>query len=151
MREDTWILDLATSKWTCWYGADPSCLHPAPNNKYRGPGKIAFPSQVQVGMYSFLFGGAQITIRSCADLGRGTTGSIRVGTNVQGMWAMDISNNAFVRVQLDGASQPQATFLSSMVAVSEFPGYKQPLVLGGGADMSCASASPPCKVSLSPA
>ena len=149
MQEDTWILDLTTSMWTCWYGSDPSCQHQAPIAKYRGPGKIAFPSQVQVGMYSFLFGGAKITIQSCKELGRGTTGNVGVASNALGMWAMDVSNKAFVRVQLASQGQPQTTFLSSMVAVSEFPGYKQPLVLAGGADMSCARSTPPCKVSIS--
>ena len=51
-------------------------------------------------------------------------------------------------MSIDTKAQPRATFLSSMVTVSEFPGYKQPLVLAGGADMSCASDTPPCEASF---
>ena len=40
MLEDTWILDLPTSTWTCFYGSGPTCTHAAPNQLYAGPGKI---------------------------------------------------------------------------------------------------------------
>ena len=66
MQEDTWILDLGTSMWMCWHGSDPTCKHQAPHDRYRGPGKIAFPAQVQVGIYAFLFGGAQVPRASLA-------------------------------------------------------------------------------------
>ena len=145
MQEDTWILDLGTRMWTCWYGSHSTCIHQAPNTLYRGPGKIAFPSQVQAGMYSFLFGGARMDPRSCLELGRGKTGTMAVGSNAFDMWAMDTSTFAFLKVTLDAAiPQPKATVLSSMVAASEFSGFKQPLVLAGGADLSCASAIPSC-------
>jgi len=52
----------------------------------------------------------------------------------------------FLKVSIDSKEQPRSTFLSAMVSVSECPGYRQPLVLAGGADMSCAGATPPCKV-----
>jgi hypothetical protein len=82
-----------TAWWSSRYGSDPGCRHLAPNARFRGPGKIAFPSQVQIGMFSFLFGGAQMALRSCAEMGRGSTGNIGVGSNALGMWAMDISGS----------------------------------------------------------
>ena len=155
MQEDTWILDLTTSTWTCWYGSDPSCHNVAPNVRFSGPGKIAFPAQVQVGLYMALFGGAKIRTRSCLDLGWGTAGNVAIGENVVDMWAMDTSTYSFMKVELgeDSAEgKPTSTFLSAMVAAGEFDGqhglYKQPLVLIGGADLSCASANPPCQVPL---
>jgi len=149
MQEDTWILDLGTRMWKCWYGSAPTCTYPAPNPRYSGPGKIAFPSQVQAGLYSFLFGGARVDIRSCAEIGRSSTGNIDVASNVNEMWAMDTSTLVFLKVKLDTTNpQPKATFLSSMVAASEFSGFKQPLVLAGGADLSCTTASPPCTLPM---
>ena len=155
MQDDTWILDLSTSMWNCWYGSDPSCHNPAPNAKYSGPGKIAFPTQVQVGLYMTLFGGARIRTQSCLELGWGTTGNVAIGENVLDMWSMDTSTYAFMKVDVGQDSpegKPKSTFLAAMVAADEFDGqkgaYKQPLVLIGGADLSCASANPPCRVPL---
>ena len=143
-QTDTWILDLSTSMWTCWYGTDPTCKHQVPNLKYSGPGKIAFLSQVQLGMYVYLFGGARVQIMPCSALGRGSTGNIAVGTNALDMWVMDMSKLSFQKVSLDVGASPKSTLLSAMVVAAEFPGYKTPLVLAGGADVSCASSSPPC-------
>jgi len=149
MQEDTWILDLGTRMWKCWYGSAPTCTYPAPNPRYSGPGKIAFPSQVQAGLYSFLFGGARVDVRSCKEMNMGTTGKVAVGSNVNEMWAMDTSTLGFLKVLLDTTKpQPKATFLSSMVVASEFSGFKQPLVLAGGADLSCTTASPPCTLPM---
>lgn len=141
---DTWILDLSTSMWSCWYGSDPACEHMAPDPRYSGPGKIAFPAQVQVGMYAFLFGGARAQIKSCAELGRGSSGNIAVGTNALEMWVMDMSKLSFQKVSLGEGASPKSTFLSAMVVAAEFPGYKRPLVLAGGADLACASAPTSC-------
>ena len=152
MLEDTWILDLPTSTWTCFYGSGPTCTHAAPNQLYAGPGKIAFPAQVQLGLYSFLFGGAEFKVQSCADLGRGTAGNLQIPSNVLGMWAMDTGTLEFVPVVLDTAAVPSASALSSMVSASEFGSVEQnnyfskPLVLAGGADMECVSKSPPCTI-----
>jgi len=63
------------------------------------------------------------------------------------MWAMDTSTLAFFKVALNPDTLgPRSTFLASMVAASEFAGYKEPLVLAGGADVTCASNNPPCTV-----
>ena len=148
LQEDTWLLDLTTRMWTCHYGSDPSCTHRAPNTRYRGPGGIAFPSQVQAGLYSFLYGGVGIRTLSCVEMGRGSSGVMEVPFNVMAMWAMDVSTLTFLRVNINEAAGPRSTFLASMVAASEFGdknnprtrNFKQPLVLAGGADLSCASS-----------
>jgi len=41
MQEDTWILDLSTRMWTCWYGSEKSCVHKLPSALYRGPGRFS--------------------------------------------------------------------------------------------------------------
>ena len=147
MLEDTWVLDLATRMWKCHYGSDPSCRHQAPNKIYQGPGRIAFPAQVQLGMHSFLYGGAKVEIKTCAEMNRGVQGNIAVAANVNDMWAMDTSRLSFLKVVLDETSaKPTATFLSSMSAAAEIDGFKRPLVMVGGADLSCASKTPPCQV-----
>ena len=145
MQEDMWILDLPARMWSCWCGSHPTCKYPISNTRYSGPGKIAFPSQVQTGLYVFIFGGASMKVRTCAELGKGATGVISVPENVLDMWAMDISTLTFLKVTLDSTKQqPRATFLSSMVAASEFLGFKEPLVLAGGAELACLSLNPPC-------
>ena len=149
LQEDTWILDLTTRMWTCHYGSDPSCTHRAENSRYAGPGRIAFPAQVQAGLYSFLYGGVNIRTRTCVEMGRGSSGVMAVPFNVMAMWAMDVSTLTFLRVPINEAAGPRSTFLASMVAVSEFGDknnprtgdFKQPLVLAGGADLSCASSN----------
>ena len=149
MQDDTWILDLATQMWTCWYGSLKSCVHQAPNKQYSGPGKIAFPTQVQKGMYSFLFGGARSVIVPCAQVGRGASGNMAVSYNVLDMWAMDSSRLVFLKVTMDlSLPHPTATLLASMVSAAEFPGFKAPLVVAGGANVACRLANPPCMVPL---
>jgi hypothetical protein len=49
MQDDTWFMDLTTNMWSCWYGKEDYCRHRPPNALYGAPGRIAFPSQVQVG------------------------------------------------------------------------------------------------------
>ncbi len=149
MQQDTWVLDLATRMWKCHYGSDPSCEFKASNAAdammYRGPGEIAFASQIETDMYSFLFGGAKVEIKTCAEMKLGVKGNIAVAANVLDMWAMDISRLSFLKVVLDKTvPNPTATFLSSMAATAEIDGFKRPAVLVGGADLSCVSKNPPC-------
>lgn len=88
-------------------------------------------------------------LRSCAEMGMGKTGTMVVGSNVLEMWAMDTSTFSFLKVTLDASTpQPRATFLSSMVEASEFSGFKQPLVLAGGADLSCRTSATPCTLPM---
>ena len=155
LQEDTWIFDLKSLMWECWYGSDPTCTHDAspnvPKSKYAlqrimsGPGPFAFPVVVQLDTV-FLFGGVEMKERSCAELGRGKVGSMTIASNVVDMWTMDTSTLRFRKVALDPNPQanPQATALTAMVSPLQFTGYQQPLFLAGGADLSCSSLNPPC-------
>jgi hypothetical protein len=155
MQEDTWIFDLTTRMWECWYGSDPICTQDSslnlPKSKYAlqrimsGPGPFAFPVVVQLDTV-FLFGGVEMKERSCAELGRGKVGSMTLASNVVDMWTMDTSTLRFRKVALDPNPQanPQATALTAMVSPLQFTGYQQPLLLAGGADLSCLSLNPPC-------
>ena len=89
----------------------------------------------------------QLQIQACSE----GTGKVAVGVNALDMWVMDLSKLSFSKVNLGDsgdARRPGATLLSAMVVADEFGGYKTPLVLAGGADVSCARLSPPCTMPM---
>jgi len=151
LLDDQWILDLTTLIWVCSVGSSRECQA---DQKLRGvtslnrarPSKRAFAASRRVGVYKFVFGGIVYQPKMCT---AGLTKQLLVGDDE--MWAMNMASQTWSRVDDRLASstpsaRPAARAFSQLVNLPSIDVYLNPLMLLGGANMSCVLDDPPCEV-----
>ena len=136
LLSDIWSLDLATNVWECLAGTDGVCKAAAASPP-NGPGPRGFGASQQIGMYLFVFGGVSFECDA-----RGKTR----GKSSNELWALNIASARWSLVRTprpasgSGSTapfQPPAHTMSAMAAYGRQGGFKMPLALVGGADISC--------------
>lgn len=132
LLDDTWVLDLDSNSWKCIFGNGPGCKQPHPA---LGPGGLAFASEASVGLYKMVYGGMKFTTVPCP----GTRGSnMRVPVSMGGMFALNLATFFWERVDMPADNIPPGRSFGTMVRGGSVSGYKTPLIVFGGANLSGA-------------
>jgi hypothetical protein len=130
LLDDTWKLDLSINAWSCIFGNGPGCLKRHPP---LGPGELAFPHLASVGLYKLVYGGMKWKQSPCP----GSTSQFRnVPQSVGSMFALNLATFFWEVVDIPAGQAPPNRTLGTMVLAPSVVGYKTPLILFGGADLS---------------
>lgn len=139
--DDTWVLKLGESTWSCMYGTGPGCTRGV--QPRHGPGAVAFPSVAGVGLYKMVFGGFRTERKPCIGLAGKFFNELN-GRN--DMFALNLATYSWEKVNLQGQAPPRRA-LAAMAVLERQVGMIKPLFLIAGGSPDCLSTSPPkCKM-----